>query len=118
MKAKTTKSKKNVSVKKISKTEKLAKSAPRIIQEAASILEEEVAAGIVAAKKIEKRYINVVKIRIEKPNQVLKRFRKDAHEVVDILVDMINVGTNYLNAIAEQKSKSTTKKPGKSAKKS
>jgi hypothetical protein len=69
----------------------LTEDASRIVQQAASVLEEELAAGIVAARQVEDRFIDVQRIRATDPEQVLQRFRHDAHEVVDILVDLIDV---------------------------
>src|SRR3989304_2040746 len=74
----------------------------RIVQQAASILEEEIAAGIVAAKRVEERLIDVQKLRNGQAEEIMKRFRRDAHDVVDILVDMVNLATNSLGGLAER----------------
>ena len=58
-----------------------------VVQRAASILEEEIAAGIVAAKQVEKRFIKVSELRSGKPDEVTQRFRRDSHEPIDILLD-------------------------------
>jgi hypothetical protein len=65
--------------------------ASRVVEQAASILEEEVARGIVAAKQIEERYVDVAALRATDPDHVMQRFRKDAHELVDILIDLVHV---------------------------
>lgn len=65
--------------------------ASRVVEQAASILEEEVARGIVAAKQIEERYVDVAALRATNPDHVMQRFRKDAHELVDILIDLVHV---------------------------
>lgn len=64
------------------------KTTSRIVQQAASILEEEIAAGIVAAQRIENKFVDVAGLRSGRPDELLSRFRRDAHEVIDILVDL------------------------------
>jgi len=76
--------------------------AMRIVEQAASILEEEISAGIVAAKKVEQRYINVNALRGGSSEQVLQRFRTDAHEVLDILLDLVNLSINALSGLSER----------------
>lgn len=72
----------------------MAAPAARIVGDAASILEEELAMGIEAAKKVEARLINVGQVRQgEDSLEVLRRFRHDAHEIVDILMDLLSVAT-------------------------
>lgn len=60
--------------------------AQRVLNSAVNVLEEEIAAGILAAKKIEKKVINVDDIRSD-PENLLNRIRKDTHEVVDLFLD-------------------------------
>jgi hypothetical protein len=60
-----------------------------VVQQAASILEEEIAAGILAARQIENKFISSEELRSAKPDDVLQRFRRDAHDVVDILLDVV-----------------------------
>lgn len=74
----------------------------RIVQRAASILEEELASGIVAARQIERRFVDVEKIRSRDPEEVMQRFRRDAHEVVDILIDLVSVATTSLSGLAQR----------------
>jgi len=80
----------------------LARSASRIVSQATTILEEELAAGIGAAKDIEARLLNVAEMRSTNPDEVMARFRKDAHEVVDIVLDLINVPTRSLNGLVQR----------------
>jgi hypothetical protein len=68
--------------------ESAGEAARRVVTQAAAILEEEVASGIGAVKKAEHRMIDVPSIRTKNPDAVIHRFRRDAHEVVDILVDL------------------------------
>jgi len=69
----------------------ISSSATRIIQQAADILEEEVAAGIQAARGMESRFIDIEETRAHDPTEVISRIRKDAHELIDILVDLVDV---------------------------
>lgn len=74
----------------------------RLVQQAASILEEEIAAGIVAAKKVEEQFIRVNEIRSGKPDELMQRFRRDAHEVVDILLDLLTSATKYFGGLTQR----------------
>lgn len=74
----------------------------RIVQRAAFILEEEIASGIVAAQQVEKQFIDVEKLRSRDAEETLQRFRRDAHDVVDILLDLVNVATNSLSGLAQR----------------
>ncbi len=85
-----------------SKSAGLAAEAIRIVEQAASILEEEISAGIVAAKKVEERYTNVNTLRSGSNEQVIQRFRKDAHEVLDILLDLVNLSISAIGGLGER----------------
>lgn len=74
----------------------------RIVHQAASILEEELAAGIVAAREVEKRFVDVQKVRGANSEEVMQRFRRDAHDVVDILIDMVAVATNAVGGLTQR----------------
>jgi hypothetical protein len=74
----------------------------RIVQQAASILEEEIAAGVSAAKRVEERFVNVEKLRGGNQQEVMQRFRRDAHEVVDILIDMVALASNSISVLGER----------------
>lgn len=93
------------------KSDGLAAEAVRIVEQAASILEEEISAGIVAAKKVEERYVNVNALRSGSSEQVMQRFRNDAHEVLDILLDLVNLSITALGGLSERAMnvRSTTK---------
>ena len=80
----------------------LANATSRVVQQAASILEEEVAAGIIAAKDVENRLINVEDLRSGKPDEVIHRFRRDAHEVMDIFIDLAHAATQYVGGLAQR----------------
>ena len=62
---------------------------PTIVLKATSIIEEEVAMGIGAVKRIEQRFLDVDALRAQHPDRVMSRFRKDAHEAVDIILDIV-----------------------------
>src|SRR6516165_8801662 len=51
---------------------RFAESTSRVVQQAAYILEEEIAAGIVAAKQIEARLVDVDELRSEESNEVVR----------------------------------------------
>jgi hypothetical protein len=80
----------------------LARTASRIVSQASTILEEELANGIGAAKEIEGRFVNIAEMRSASPDEVVARFRRGAHEVVDIVLDLINVSTRSLNGLAQR----------------
>jgi hypothetical protein len=69
---------------------------PIIVQKAASILEEEVALGIGAAKRIEQRFLDVAALRAQPADAVMSRFRCDAHEAVDIILDIVTAAATTL----------------------
>ena len=73
----------------------VAKSTSKVVEQAASILEEEIAAGIVTAKKVEEKFINTKEIRGENKQALFSRFRNDAHEVVDIFMDVVSATAKY-----------------------
>ena len=79
----------------------LAQATTSVVERAASILEEEIAAGIVAAKNAESRFVDVKSTRSGKPEEVMLRFRRDAHDVVDIVMDLINVATQTVGGLTQ-----------------
>ncbi len=74
----------------------------RIVQKAVSVLEEELAAGINTTRKLENKMVDVDKLRSADPQEVIQRFRRDAHDVVDILLDLVNVATNSLDQLTQR----------------
>lgn len=73
--------------------------AQRVLSSAVNVLEEEIAAGILAAKKIEKKVINVDDVRGDSEN-LANRLRKDTHEVVDLFIDALIAVTNQLKNLS------------------
>lgn len=67
----------------------LTSTASRVVGQAASILEEEISAGISAARQVEERFLDVAALRARDPNEIMQRFRQDAHELVDIVLDVV-----------------------------
>jgi hypothetical protein len=65
--------------------ERVQKESPEIIREAALLLDEELAAGIVAAKKMHRRFQEERRIDPADFKDALQRLQSDAHEVVTIL---------------------------------
>lgn len=63
--------------------EEMGKSASQVIQEAAAILEEELAVGIVAAKKVTRRLADEQRIDSEDFAESLKRFRSLGAQLIE-----------------------------------
>ncbi|MGG9960481.1 hypothetical protein [Ferruginibacter sp. SUN106] len=60
--------------------------AQRVISSAVNVLEEEIAAGILAAKRIEKKVIDTDSLKSD-PDDLMNRIRRDTHEAIDIFLD-------------------------------
>ena len=75
--------------------------AQRILKTAVDVLEEEIAAGILAAKKIEKKVINVDEVRGTNPEELMSRVRRDVHDAVDIFLDAVTALTNHFSSLTE-----------------
>ena len=91
------------------KTDKVMGNAHKIVSSAINVLEEEIAAGILAAKKLEHQFINVEEVR-DNQDQLMARIRRDTHEAVDIFLDAFAALTQQLNSVID-KSKTTSKEP-------
>jgi hypothetical protein len=78
---------------------KMMNSAQQILSTAVNVLEEEIAAGILAAKKLEKKVINVDEIR-NNPEELMSRIRRDTHDAVDIFLDAITTLTNHISNLS------------------
>jgi hypothetical protein len=82
--------------------------ASKIVFKAAGILEEEIAKGIIAAKQIEEKYTDVPKIKAGKSmqnqevEQLLLRFRKDAHDIVDLILDFASIAASNVERLSGQ----------------
>lgn len=85
--------------------------AQRIVSSAVNVLEEEIAAGILAAKRIEKKLIDVEEIR-SNPDDLINRIRRDSHEALDLYIDAFASLSGKLNTIIESlKSEPDDKQP-------
>lgn len=81
-----------------------------IVHRAASILEEEIAAGIVAAKQVEARFVRKTEVRDEAPrDDLMQRLRKDAHEAVDMLMDLFSTLSRNVAELTTRASAATPK---------
>jgi hypothetical protein len=78
---------------------KVMNSAQQILNTAVNVLEEEIAAGILAAKKLEKKVIDVDEIR-SNPEELMSRIRRDTHEAVDIFLDAVTTLTNHISNLS------------------
>jgi len=80
----------------------VAGSTARIVHKAASVLEDELNTGIAATGRLEKKLVDIDKLRAADPQAVMQRFRRDAHDVVDILIDLVNVATNGVENLTQR----------------
>ena len=97
------------------KKDEMLSSAQKVINSAVNVLEEEIAAGILAAKKIEKRVLDVDQIR-SNPDDLMNRIRRDTHEAVDLFLDALTAITKQVNKLADTdatKEEKTTANNGK-----
>lgn len=64
--------------------EDLGKTASQVIQEAAAVLEEELAAGLIAARKVSRRLAEEQRFEADDFAEALKRFRSTGQELIEI----------------------------------
>lgn len=83
-------------------------SASRMVLKAADILEEEIARGIVAARQVEDKFADVPKLRSgeitnnRNVDDLIVRFRKDAHDIIDLIVDFASIAAQSAGRITSQ----------------
>lgn len=65
----------------------ISKSSSQIVKDAAGLLDEELASGIVAAKQVQQRFQKERRINPADFKDALTRFQGDAHDVVNLLND-------------------------------
>ena len=65
--------------------ESIAQSSANIIRKAASILEEEVSAGVAAARQVENSLTGKQEFSAKDFGSTVSRFRKDAHDIVNLI---------------------------------
>jgi hypothetical protein len=76
----------------------ISKSSAQIVKDAAALLDEEVAAGIVAAKQVQRRFQKDRRINPGDFKKALDKFQGDAHEVVHLLNEQIEEMRSDRNA--------------------
>jgi hypothetical protein len=80
--------------------------AQRIVSSAVNVLEEEIAAGILAAKNLEKKFINVDENK-DSSNELMQRIRRDTHEAVDLFMDALTAISAQMGIITNSLKKET-----------
>lgn len=91
------------------KNEEVLSGAQKVINSAVNVLEEEIAAGILAAKKIEKKILNVDEIR-SNPDDLMNRIRRDTHEAVDLFLDALSAISKQVGNLTTSTDKETNSK--------
>jgi hypothetical protein len=66
---------------------KLGATTSQIVLDAAALLDEEMAAGILAAKRVQERFQKERRIESADFGEALQRFQSDAHDIVNTLKD-------------------------------
>jgi len=78
--------------------ERIGSSTSEIVKQAATLLDEEIAAGIVAAKQMQTRFQRERRIDPGDFKDALARFQNDAHQVVSVLNDQVSALRSDENA--------------------
>lgn len=68
----------------------IGQSASQVVKEASLLLNEELAAGIVAARQMQKRFEKERRIDPVDFKDALQRFQRDGHEVINLLSDQVS----------------------------
>src|SRR5215467_8897163 len=68
----------------------ISRNTSQIVKDAAALLDEEVAAGIVAARRMQQRFQKERRIAPSDFQDALQKFQADAHEVISLLNDQIS----------------------------
>ncbi len=76
--------------------------ASKLVEEAALILEEELAMGIDVARNVEQRLFGEERDAQRNPEAVVQRFRRDAHDIVDLAVDVIGRALSTVGSVADR----------------
>lgn len=82
--------------------------AQKVINSAVNVLEEEIAAGILAAKKMERQFLDVDDLRSD-PENLMNRIRRDSHEALDIFLDAFASLTKQIGVLNDAVAKTTEK---------
>jgi uncharacterized membrane protein len=70
-----------------------------VVQHAAEVLESEISAVIQVAKQVEDKSVIGARLQSEPPKDVVQRLRRDAHEVVDIFIDVFSVSLKTMDNV-------------------
>ena len=81
--------------------ETIGRRASKVVEEAALILEEELAMGIGAARSAEQRLFGA-RGSGENPEALIERFRTDAHDVVDLALDLLGRTLSTVGTVADR----------------
>ena len=73
----------------------------KVVQQAASILESELSTAVKMAHETENKFPQVERFRTEPPDEIVQRFRRDAHEVIDIFIDVLGVTLKSMPSMAQ-----------------
>ncbi|MFM0174729.1 hypothetical protein PQR33_35980 [Paraburkholderia sediminicola] len=68
----------------------IGQSASQVVKEASLLLNEELAAGIVAARQMQQRFEKERRIDPVDFKDALQRFQRDGHEVINLLSDQVS----------------------------
>jgi hypothetical protein len=71
-----------------------------VVKHAAEVMESEIATVVKVARHLEQNSPIGEKLRSEKPDELVQRFRRDAHEVVDIWIDVFGVALKSMSETA------------------
>lgn len=77
-----------------------ANNASEIVEKSATILQEEIAAGIQAARAVEAKFLDVEALRGGSKDRFSRRVRRDVHDVIDIVVDLVEAGVKGAGGMA------------------
>lgn len=83
--------------------ESIAQSSANIVCKAASILEEEVSAGVTAARQVENGLTGKKEFSSKDFSSTVSRFRKDAHDIVNLIGNSLRESDS---SVADSKKKS------------
>lgn len=79
----------------------VASSAADLVVRAGSILEEELSVGITALTRLENRFVDVERTRDPETHELLNRFRTDAHQIVDLVLDLVGTSFETVGKLAD-----------------
>lgn len=72
-----------------------------IVQQAAGILNEEIAARILAAQQAGQRFVGRGAMRSADAEQLALRFRQEAHQMVDIVLDLLTLAAKSIGQLPQ-----------------